>query len=77
MNAEMYSIRPCPKGWSSSAGFWAIFTPTKPTMEEAASDKLLNASAITEILFARRPMAIFAANSRTLQTIPTTLAIAP
>ena len=71
INAAIYSIRPWPKGCSSSAGFSAIFTPTMLTMEEAASDKLLNASAITEILLAMSPVAIFTTNSSRLQQIPT------
>ena len=46
-------------------------------MEDAASDKLLNASAITEILFTNIPIASLAANSSTLQEMPTTLESIP
>ena len=49
-SAAIYSILPCPKGCSLSAGLLAIFTPTSPTMEEPASDRLLNASARTDRL---------------------------
>ena len=77
MKAEIYSILPCPKGWSSSAGFSAILTPIKPIMEEAASDRLLNASAMTEMLFTNIPIISLAANRRRLQKIPTPLARVP
>jgi hypothetical protein len=46
-------------------------------MEEAASDKLLNASAMTEILLISSPINSFAANKSTLQQMPTVLAIRP
>ena len=50
ISAAMYSSLPCPKGCSLSAGFSAIFTPIIPMIEEPASDKLLNASAVTDTL---------------------------
>ena len=55
----------------------AISTPTKLIIEEAASDKLLKASAVTARELKIRPMASFTEKSRTLQKIPTTLASIP
>ena len=43
---EIYSIRPCPKGWSESGFCPAILKPASVMMEDAASDRLLNASAV-------------------------------
>ena len=77
IRAAIYSILPWPKGCSASAGFPAIFTPTKLIIEEAASDKLLKASAVTARELKIRPMASFTEKSRTLQKIPTTLASIP
>ena len=77
IKAAIYSMRPCPKGWSSSAGFSAILTPINPIMEEAASERLLNASAITEILLISSPISSFAPNSSMLQKIPTMLESVP
>ena len=51
--------------------------PTKPTIEEAASDRLLNASAIMEMLPVINPTPIFAPNKIRLQQIPTMPAIIP
>ena len=76
-SAAIYSILPWPKGCSSSAGLLAILTPTSPTMEEPASDRLLNASAMTETLCRKNPTAPLTTNKRTLQKMPTTLANTP
>ena len=77
ISAAIYSILPWPKGCSSSAGLSAIFTPTKLITEEAASERLLKASAVTEILFITIPITTLAANSSTLQQIPTRLESTP
>ena len=76
-NAEIYSIRPWPKGCSSSAGLLAILTPTKLMSEEPASDRLLNASAITDTLCTVNPTINFTIKSRMLQKMPTILANTP
>jgi hypothetical protein len=72
-NAAIYSNLPCPKGCSLSAGLLASFTPKKLIMEEAASERLLKASAVTEILLMIHPTVSFTANRVILQTIPTIL----
>ena len=77
IKAAIYSILPWPKGWSSSAGFSAILTPTKPIMEEAASDRLLNASAITDMLCTRMPIQSLDTKRSRLQLIPTMLVSVP
>ena len=74
---DRYSILPCPKGWSLSAGFSAIFTPTKLMIDDPASDRLLNASAVTETLWSTRPTINFTIKRNTLQKIPTMLASTP
>ncbi|GAA0733526.1 hypothetical protein GCM10008906_04520 [Clostridium oceanicum] len=74
INPDKYSILPCPKGCSLSAGFEASLNPKNVIIEEAASDKLLNASAMTAILFEISPINNFAINNNTLHKIPTTLA---
>ena len=75
--AAIYSILPCPNGCSLSAGLLAILTPIKLMIDEPASDKLLNASAITEILCIIIPIVIFIKNNKTLQKMPTILARIP
>ena len=77
IRAAIYSILPCPKGWSLSAGFSAIFTPTKLMMDDPASDRLLNASAVTETLWSTSPTINFTIKRNTLQKIPTMLASTP
>ena len=47
-------------------GFFAMLTPTRLTMEEAASDKLLTASAVIEILFTIIPITSFIINKNKL-----------
>jgi len=68
--AERYSIRPWPKGCSLSGGADESLKPTRVTMEEPASDRLLNASATIARLPESRPAASLAANSRTLAVSP-------
>ena len=46
-------------------------------MDEPASDRLLNASAVTDTLCRTSPITNFAANRNTLQKIPTMLASTP
>jgi len=77
MSAEIYSIRPCPKGCSSSAGLLAIFTPTKLISDEPASDRLLKASAVTDTLCTISPTINFTMNKNTLHKMPTMLARTP
>ena len=50
IKAEIYSALPCPKGCSLSAGLTDTLVPIKLITEDAASDRLLNPSDITEIL---------------------------
>ncbi len=70
MSAEIYSIRPCPCGCSLSAGRFANFTPTIVTTEDAVSDRLLKASAMTAILPANHPTPNFTPNNKILARIP-------
>ena len=72
IKADIYSILPCPNGCSASAGLSAILKPIIVTIEEAASDKLLNASAIIAILEATTPTVSLIANKIKLIIIPTT-----
>lgn len=67
IKAAIYSILPCPKGCSASAGFPAIFTPIKLIIDEAASDKLLKASAVTARELRISPIVSFTENNKTLQ----------
>ena len=70
INPEMYSIRPCPKGWSES-GFWpAILKPIKVMIDDAASDKLLNASAVTAMELLSTPAKNLKPNNKRLKKIP-------
>ena len=66
----MYSILPCPKGWDSSGFVEESLKPSSWTMELAASDRLLKASAVRAMLFERVPATNFTANKRTLKKIP-------
>ena len=45
----IYSILPCPNGWSGSGFFAAIRVPISVITDEPASVKLFTASAVTEI----------------------------
>ena len=73
ISAAMYSILPWPNGCSLSAGLFAIFTPTKLITDDAASERLLNASAMIASECMPTPISSFAVNSRILQQIPTML----
>ena len=67
----MYSILPCPKGCSASAGLSESLNPTIVIIEEPASDKLLKASAIIAILEVISPTESFIRKRRRLESIPT------
>lgn len=69
--AEIYSILPWPKGCSASAGLLAILNPIIVIIDEAASDKLLNASAIIAIDPANNPTNNLIRNSSVFIMIPT------
>ena len=69
---DMYSIRPCPKGWSVSGFRPASRKPSSVTAEEPASDRLLKASAVTAMEPESCPAKSFPANSRIFRTMPTT-----
>ena len=68
---DKYSIRPWPKGWSSSARLAAMRKPTRVTTEEPASDRLLKASAVTAMEPVSTPATNFPADSSRLSTMPT------
>jgi hypothetical protein len=70
IRAEIYSNRPCPKGCSSSAGLLASLKPTIVIIDDAASDRLLKASAVTAILPEISPIDSFIANKIALTIIP-------
>ncbi|MEE8704169.1 MAG: hypothetical protein SOH58_04050 [Olsenella sp.] len=69
--ALRYSILPCPKGCSRSAGFDAMRIPTTVTTEEAASVRLFTASSTMASEPAARPTRAFATTSATLTATPT------
>ena len=69
--ADKYSILPCPKGCSASAGLSAILKPTIVITEDAASDKLLKASADTAIEPTNKPTKSLTKNKIILTIIPT------
>ena len=72
-----YSKRSCPNGWSRSAGFAEMRKLTNEITDDAASERLLSASAVIEILPASVPVMNFPANRRRFIAIPTMLAIVP
>ena len=71
MRPEMYSMRPWPKGWSSSAFLAAIWKPTRVTTEEPASERLLKASAVMAMDPVSRPARNFPRERSRLRKIPT------
>ena len=71
IRADKYSTLPCPKGCSSSAGLPANLNPTIVIIEEIKSERLLNPSAIIDILFVVIPVKSFIKNNRELIRIPT------
>ena len=72
-----YSIRPWPKGWRSSARWAASLNPASVTADPAASDRLLKASAVTEIAPVSSPAHSFTANSSRLSPSPIPPASSP
>ena len=70
MKPAMYSMRPWPKGCSGSAFFAESLKPSIEIMEEAASDKLLNASATIAIDDDIVPAMNFAVKSKMLRKTP-------
>ena len=63
-------MRPWPKGCSESGFFDAILNPSIETREEAASDRLLKASAVMATEPARVPAINFAAKRTIFRKIP-------
>ena len=72
-----YSIRPWPKGCSSSAACPASRKPTSVITDEAASDRLFRASATMATEPVIIPAASFPRHSRVLSRMPTIPARAP
>ena len=71
ISPEMYSMRPCPKGWSVSGFLPASRKPSSVTAEEPASDRLLKASAVTAMEPDSCPAKNLPINSRMFSAIPT------
>ena len=69
-NEEIYSKRPCPKGWSLSGRLLLIFAPSILTSDEPVSERLLKASDVIAMLPIREPMKSFSPNRKRLQIIP-------
>lgn len=67
---EMYSRRPCPKGWFLSGSFEASLNPNNWIIELAESERLLNASAVIATLFAIVPAINLEANRKRFKMIP-------
>ena len=77
INAVIYSILPCPHGWSLSIFFCETLNPIMVTIDEPASVTLFNASEMIEMELANIPMTNFTADSRILTTIPVILESIP
>ena len=71
-SADKYSILPCPNGCSASAGLFDILKPIIVIIDEAASDKLLKASAEIAIDPTSIPTENFITNKIKLIIIPIT-----
>ena len=67
----MYSILPCPYGWSLSASLYAILKPISDTSDEPASERLLNASAVIEIAPEMVPAMNFPVKRHIFKNMPT------
>ena len=65
-----YSTLPCPKGCSASGFFAAIAKPSSVIIDEPASERLLNASAVIATEPDMRPAKYLTANSRMFRNIP-------
>ena len=68
---EIYSILPCPKGCSESGLCPEIRNPIKVIIEDPASDRLLNASAVMAIDPLKKPAIHFPRKRRIFKPIPT------
>ena len=75
--ADMYSSLPWPNGCSLSTGLLASFVPAIVTEFDAISDKLFNASAVTEIEPERLPTINLNTDKIRLHIIPTMPLITP
>ena len=67
---DKYSILPWPKGWPGSGFFEARRNPSSVITDEPASDRLLNASAVTAMEPAMEPAMYLPAKSRIFRKIP-------
>ena len=74
---ETYSILPWPNGWSLSAGFAAILKHNKVIIEDPASERLLNASAVAATDDDAIPTTNFPANNKRFNRMPTIPLIIP
>ena len=72
-----YSIRPCPKGCSSSAACPASRKPISVITDEAASDRLFSPSATTAMEPVSSPAPSFPRHSRVFSRMPTPPASVP
>ena len=70
ISPAIYSTRPWPKGWSSSASWPASRKPMRVTTEVAASDKLFTASATMATEEVSVPAITLPRNSSTLRKMP-------
>ena len=71
ISPEIYSILPCPKGCSLSAGLPESLNPNIVTNEAPTSERLLKASAITAILLTKNPAVILIENKIIFTKMPT------
>ena len=71
ISAAIYSNLPWPKGWSLSACLFAILKPAIVIIEDAASARLLIASAVIEMLCATVPIKSLATDRSMFSAIPT------
>ena len=67
----IYSIRPCPKGWSLSGLLPDSLNPISVITLDAASERLLKPSAMMDTEDASIPAVTLPANNRILRKIPT------
>lgn len=77
ISPEMYSILPWPNGWSVSGLFPPRRKPKRVTKDEPASERLLKASAVTEMAPERVPATNLIINKSTFNIIPKALERVP
>ena len=77
IKAVIYSILPCPHGWSLSTSFCDILKPIIVTTDEPASVTLFKASEIIDIEFETMPTINFNIESNIFTIIPVTLETIP